>query len=115
MKMKSENCLYCHCAEQCVYIFNDKEPCPLIELEAEEGIPRVQYFRWIPCSEKLPKEQGQYYVSGEDKVWICDFLIFSNFKGGWCNNVSNPVVEAWMPLPEQYKGKEYFTKEDSEE
>ena len=35
---------------------------------------------------------------------FCDFLIFSNFKGGWCNNVSNPVVEAWLPLPEPYKG-----------
>lgn len=58
---------------------------------------------WIPCSERLPEKQGQYYVSGGDKVWICDFLIFSNFKGGWCNNVSNPVVEAWMPLPEPYE------------
>jgi len=37
MMMKSVNCLYCYCAEQCEYIFDDKEPCPLIELEAEEG------------------------------------------------------------------------------
>lgn len=58
---------------------------------------------WIPCSDRLPEKQGQYYVSGGDKVWICDFLIFSNFKGGWCNDVSNPVVTAWMPLPEPYE------------
>ena len=61
--------------------------------------------QWIPCSERFPEKQGQYYVSGGDMVWICDFLIFSNFKGGWCNNVSNPIVEAWMPLPEPYKGE----------
>jgi Protein of unknown function (DUF551). len=58
---------------------------------------------WISCSERLPEESGQYYVSGGDKVWICSFLIIPTFKGGWCNNVSNPVVEAWMPLPEPYK------------
>ena len=65
--------------------------------------PTIERPQWIPCSERLPEEQGQYYVSGGNKVWICDFLIFSNSKGGWCNNVSNPVVEAWMPLPEPYK------------
>lgn len=59
--------------------------------------------QWIPCSERLPEKSGQYYVSGGDKVWICDFLIIPTFKGGWCNNVSNPVVEAWMTLPEPYR------------
>lgn len=58
---------------------------------------------WISCSERLPEESGEYYVSGGDKVWICSFLIIPTFKGGWCNNVSNPVVEAWMELPEPYK------------
>lgn len=73
--------------------------------EALRKLPVTQdsHGEWIPCSERLPEKQGQYYVSGGDKVWICDFLIFSNFKGGWCNDVSNPVVEAWMPLPEPYK------------
>lgn len=36
MIMKSGFCLYCYCAEQCVYIFDDKEPCPFIELAKEE-------------------------------------------------------------------------------
>lgn len=58
--------------------------------------------RWIPCSEQLPKKSGQYYVSGGDKVWVCEFLIIPNFAGGWCNNAANPVVQAWMPLPEPY-------------
>ena len=75
-----------------LFVQDDKTAFPTVEAHGE----------WIPCSERLPEEQGQYYVSGGNKVWICDFLIFSNFKGGWCNNVSNPVVEAWMPLPEPY-------------
>ena len=75
---------------------------PTAELDTTEDFERPQ---WIPCSERLPEESGEYYVSGGNKVWICDFLIFSNFKGGWCNNVSSPEVEAWMPLPEPYKGE----------
>ena len=62
--------------------------------------------QWISCSERLPKESGQYYVSGGDEVWICDFLIIPTFIGGWCNDVVNPVVQAWMPLPKPYKGGE---------
>ena len=60
---------------------------------------------WIPCSERLPEESGEYYVSGGDKVWICSFLIIPTFIGGWCNNVSNPVVEAWMELPKPYEAE----------
>lgn len=62
--------------------------------------------QWIPCSERLPKKSGRYYVSGGDKVWICEFLIIPNFTGGWCNDASNPVVQAWMPcyVPEPYEG-----------
>lgn len=64
--------------------------------------------QWIPCSERLPKKSGQYYVSDGDKVWICEFLIIPNFIGGWCNDAANPVVQAWMPLPEPWSknGKE---------
>ena len=62
--------------------------------------------QWIPCSKKLPKKSGQYYVSGGDKVWICEFLAIPNFTSGWCNDVSNPAVQAWMPLPEPYKGEQ---------
>ena len=66
------------------------------------ALPSAQ--QWIPCSERLPEKPGQYYVSGGDKVWICEFLIIPNFIGGWCNDVANPVVQAWMPIPEPWKG-----------
>lgn len=61
--------------------------------------------RWIPCSERLPEESGQYYVSGGDKVWICEFLIIPSFTGGWCNDALNPRVQAWMEKTEPYRGE----------
>ena len=64
---------------------------------------------WIPCSDRLPEKSGQYYVSGGDKVWICEFLIIPNFTGGWCNDVANPMVQAWMPKPEPYREGEGCT------
>lgn len=71
------------------------------ELEAIKKLPPAQ--QWTPCSERLPKKPGQYYVSGGDKVWICEFLIIPNFIDGWCNDVANPVVQAWMPPPTPYR------------
>lgn len=75
------------------YIGDERTICPL------RPAPE-----WIPCSERLPEKSGQYYVSGGDKVWVCKFLIIPTFTGGWCNDASNPVVQAWMPLPEPPKG-----------
>jgi hypothetical protein len=57
---------------------------------------------WISCGERLPDEAGEYLVVGSDKRWICEFIKFSGV-GGWANNARNPVVRAWMPLPEVYK------------
>lgn len=85
---------------ECLDAMTD-EGCP----EAIESVPSAQPG-WIPCSERLPKKSGQYYVSGGDKVWICKFLIIPNFKGGWCNDIANPVVQAWMPLPEPWEGEQ---------
>ena len=77
------------------------EPCgEMILKDVPSAQPEQQ---WIPCKKRLPKKPGQYYVSGGDKVWICEYLIISNSIGGWCNDVANPVVQAWMPRPEVWK------------
>lgn len=67
-----------------------------------EDAPSAQ--QWIPCSERLPEEDGTYFVSG---VWengdvevgqleyIADEHRFSN--------VIYFNVDAWMPLPEPYR------------
>lgn len=65
-------------------------------------------LRWIPVKERLPEEKGRYLVSGgvkgNRKIWLCDFVVIANVHG-WINDASNPVVNAWMPLPEPYKEK----------
>ena len=54
--------------------------------------------KWIPVTERLPNGNGEYLVSGNGKVWVCEFMILGNV-GGWCNNAKNPCVKYWMPLP----------------
>lgn len=64
---------------------------------------------WIPCSERLPKENGEYIVSLEDSVY--PWARF--FNGKWFMLPINAIarefgeyeVIAWMPLPEPYKGE----------
>lgn len=70
----------------------------------KELSPAQPEQRWIPCSERLPKEPGLYLVSGGSKTWFCEFCkIFG--VSGWINNVRDPEVKAWMPLPQPYKGE----------
>ena len=59
--------------------------------------------RWIPVTERLPKETGTYLVTLEYKehgtgittLWFHGSL-------GWDLRVAD-VVTAWMPLPEPYR------------
>ena len=65
--------------------------------------------KWIPVTERLPEQEGQYLVSGkwaneDGEVWICKFV--RRYNWGWCNKADRPVVQAWMRLPEPYKGGE---------
>ena len=65
--------------------------------------------KWIPCSERLPEEDGEYLAwiryDGHEFMTIEDFecsglLAQWNFKGR-----NDDEVIAWMPLPEAYKGE----------
>lgn len=72
--------------------------------------------RWIPTSERLPEEDGDYFVTLENGVvtklgysttqrttYPKGFYYISN-GFSWRQKI-NPVV-AWMPLPEPWKGEE---------
>lgn len=60
-------------------------------------IPSAQ--QWIPCSERLPNQNGKYLVVGRQKA-----INILKFDGGrWYGKWG---VVAWMPLPEPYKGDE---------
>ena len=60
---------------------------------------------WIPVTERLPKEDGNYLVSGKwgsgkESVGDCEFSV----EDGYFQTAWNFDVLAWMPLPEPYKG-----------
>lgn len=65
---------------------------------------------WIPVSEKLPKEENMYlvsgkYLSGKIEVNECWFDIdFENVDGSF-DAPCNYEVIAWMPLPLPWKGE----------
>ncbi|MBR2895941.1 MAG: DUF551 domain-containing protein [Oscillospiraceae bacterium] len=54
--------------------------------------------RWIPCSERLPEESGNYLTSTCFSEVYCDY---------WCSYIEKwnrtEKILAWMPLPEPYR------------
>ena len=99
---------------------DDKHYIPYVHYEdmvhAIKHLPSAQpEQRWIPCSERLPEQYGNYLISihGEDEPDIG--TINPNDKRGWSLCDANGfhwasdkklIVTAWMPLPEPYKGGE---------
>ena len=86
----------------------------MIEKELND-LPSAQpEQRWIPVTERLPKEYGNYLISihGEDEPDIG--TINPNDKRGWSLCDANGfywasdkklIVTAWMPLPEPYRAE----------
>ena len=83
-------------------------------IDAVNALPSAQpEQRWIPCSERLPEEYGNYLISisidgGEPDIGT----INPNDPRGWSLCDANGFywvaskgleVIAWMPLPEPYR------------
>ena len=59
-----------------------------------KALPSAQ--QWIPCSERLPDQNGKYLVVGRQKA-----INILKFDGGrWYGKWG---VVAWMPLPSPYR------------
>lgn len=63
--------------------------------------------QWIPCSERLPEEGGEYLVTAEDYTTEVIVLSYDADASDWSDYFDNMYDEviAWMPLPEPYKGE----------
>lgn len=65
-----------------------------------EGVESVQ--KWIPVSERLPKEDGRYLIlyqyrdSPRLRAFIGDFY---RFEQSWSCMLNDTKVVHWMPLP----------------
>lgn len=62
--------------------------------------------KWIPCSEKLPLEDGWYLITAISFLDIDKkpFCSMTKFNKGKFESPSDVI--AWMPLPEPYKGNQ---------
>ena len=59
-----------------------------------KALPSAQ--QWIPCSERMPDQNGKYLVVGRQKA-----INILKFDGGrWYGKWG---VVAWMPLPSPYR------------
>jgi len=65
-------------------------------LMAEGEIYDIEYSRWIPVSERLPKEEGLYLVYTEEQPFVCSFEDGEFFID---------EVLAWMQLPQPYEAE----------
>jgi hypothetical protein len=62
--------------------------------------------RWIPVSERLPKETGRlngYLVSIGDWVGFATFVDGKFWNNYFRKSLFDFPVEAWMPMPMPYK------------
>ena len=78
-------------------------------LEVLDEVEKEQNNGWIPCSERLPEEYGDYLVwwadiTGKQYYEIAEY----EPNNGWIGEIPQAVegkysVIAWQPLPEPYK------------
>ena len=75
-------------------------------LDAVREAPTVSIEpQWIPCSVRLPKKTGLYYVTirDEDGTKYTSCMYYYINLARWEVNVN---VIAWIPEPEPYKEEE---------
>lgn len=76
--------------------------------ERDKIVRKLNEWQWIPCSERLPEEKGEYLVTYHPCYWdnVEDEIKvgIDTFRGRttWAKKKFQRVI-AWMPLPEPYK------------
>ena len=77
------------------------------------GIHALKETQWIPCSEKMPEDEYYILVSFENSTMPDIARYEENDEGGTFYPGDDEksyssyglIVNAWMPLPESYKGE----------
>ena len=92
--------------EHCGYGDSNCERCVFDCLirNVVEALSQPPADQWIPCSERLPEEDGKFLVTNETGgVEIATFHK-NTVAGDVFSNRHSRRRNAWMPLPEPYKG-----------
>ena len=77
------------------------------------GIHALKETQWIPCSERMPEDESYILVSFENSTMPDIARYEENDEGGTFYPGDEEetyahyglIVNAWMPLPESYKGE----------
>jgi hypothetical protein len=65
----------------------------------------IEPNKWIPVSERLPEEDGEYLATIYDMDENHEYMDIAELENGkWCYK-SYILVKAWMPLPQPYKAE----------
>ena len=82
-----------------------------IAQDVVENLPSAEpERRWIPVTEALPEEKGEYLVSYHPCHWntVSEKVLvgMDTFRGKttWAKKKYQKVI-AWMPLPEPWRGE----------
>lgn len=74
----------------------------------DSAINYLKETMWIPVTERLPEEDGDYLVCIKGTVANINGDIQNFFKwlqDSWFLNWIDDCVIAWMPSPKQYEGE----------
>ena len=76
--------------------------------KALEDLPSAQpEQRWIPVSERLPDPNKAVLISVNGEVDVDWFAFDNTGYGCWYRTIKSVIdIDAWMPLPEPYKGEQ---------
>ena len=70
-------------------------------ISLDMAIEALEKQRWIPCSERLPEENGYYLATIEIGLKIVDVVYFNTTSG--FGFFMADMITAWKPRPEPYR------------